>query len=1005
MSGFKLAEPFIDTSLNYTYTTEHILPDGKKKSTNYRDYRAFFEMDRHADFAVYAAVNGKQEACTIESDDALRSAFYRSRLLISTVDELVRVIKAVHIPDEEYDHGRPGVPFQKFGASRDRTRKILIGAWGAILNKNSLVYLNSTTNRLLVMIPTEFWTDVLDYCKTSDGRSRMNKDWFLDILLTYNDAWNHAIVDPVRRKTLLERCLNISLRWFRFKCLWSSTPANVEETDLPVEFGLFTRNEYDNILAKMPIPKDNDFLNRKRLAALKRLNPDSNWDDELEVQGDAKSESVARKRAKKEHEAKKQRSESEQGAHPPAPGPAPAPTPGASLAECDESAVQAVGDFSAGSVTEFFKRRREEASAVPDSADSTSAAKGPAGRPRVDLPAAHSVGEHLFNGGHYNFEDVSLTRDKLLRDAIRKSQQDDPYSLLMYTRDEAGKEALVDVQVITRALEGLLLRDDLPQVRDKIEHIAMNLAHGFQENVEKIAEEMAKEAIDATKLSCERRVRLIEEQKAKEIADIKRRSKEELEHNTLAVIKMRREFLARQYYKRNPTDPLPEGMVSTTDAAIDIKDKALRDQIKNDIESDLGVDSKIALHQRYMEEVISLKDRETAQWHRLQDEYAQTKKNIEQDLKQLRQEDLALRQQIDRLKTERDALEKIKDVSLQSVAQMREKMDDLTKNKLLKQARDCQLGEVFGESMEKQYHTVSDFTRARVLQWLEQDSIPLCRAALEHAVQGTVFSVAALESMGESPPADTAPLDSDVAQPGLSLLEDTRAYNRRVLWHQQSILESALEFNADFLCMKHDLFEPREQWKVIANDMNSLKTDMLSKLQTVKQTLTDMEGFMSVDNDMVDKINRSGKLRDTIEQFSVLHGEKLAELTKEAGCVFEAISRHMERFNEKHSEILVQSGVSRAVKDAHVKYTAAQKVLQAKVDETKARGYKDTNDEPCNFGMLFARLESLIEDITQQIVLCKESKNLPDVTQLTFRYDQLAACMASLRLVVHGLSR
>jgi len=192
---------------------------------------------------------------------------------------------------------------------------------------------------------------------------------------------------------------------------------------------------------------------------------------------------------------------------------------------------------------------------------------------------------------------------------------------------------------------------------------------------------------------------------------------------------------------------------------------------------------------------------------------------------------------------------------------------------------------------------------------------------------------------------------------------------------------------------------------VIAKDMNSLKTDMLSKLQTVKQTLTDMEGFLSVDNAMVDKINLSGKVRDTIEQFSVLHGEKLAELTKEAGCVFEAISRHMERFNEKHSEILVQSGVSRAVKDARAKYTNAQEVLQAKVDETKARGYKDTNDEPCNFGMLFARLESLIEDITQQIVLCKESKNLPDVTKLTLRYDQLAACMASLRLVVHGLSR
>lgn len=1026
MPSFNLAEPNINPSLNYTYTTEHILPDGKKKSTEYRDYRAFFQMDQHADFAGYAAVDGKQEACTIESDDALLSAFYRSKLLISTVDELVRVIKVVHVSDEEYAHGRPGVPFQKFGVCRDPSKKKLIGAWGAILNKSSWVALNFTAHRLLVMIPTDFWTKLLEYCNTDDGRGKMTKEWFLEILLRYNEAWNYAIVDPVRRNNLLEKCVNIALRWFRFKCLWSSTPAKVEDADLPVEFGIFSQEEYDYILAKMEVPKDNDCLKRKQVDAKRRVIP--NFDLVAELEGDVVLDSKDRKRSKKESDqgvnvasSLAHQSDTSFGHVGPAPESAcfsrvvmPAPSSGGSMPESaftgerDESALQAIADFSAGSVTDFFNRRRVEARAVPavpDSSDFTPAAKRPVGRPRMDLPAPHRVGEHLCNGGFYNFEDVSLTREILLRDAIRRSQQDDPHSLLMYSRDQDGNEAMVDVQVITRALEGLLLRDDLPQVRDKIEGIAMNLAVGFQENVEKIAEEMAREALDATKLLCERRVRLIEEQKALEIAEIKRQSKQEIEQNTLAAIKMRCEFFARQYYKKKPTDPLPEGMVFTKDPAMDISDKSLRDQIQKEIERDLDVDCKISTAQRYLEELISLKDRETAKMQRLEDEHAQTRRNIDHALKTSRQEVFALREEIDRLKRERDVLENSKDICLRDVAEMHKKMDDFTQKQLLENASNCQLGSLFVESTEKQYATVSEFTRARVLQWLEQDSIPLCRAALEHAMQGTVFNVAAMESMGESPPADTAPLDSDVAQPGLSLLEDTRAYNRRVLWHQQGVLESVLEFHSDFLRMDHNFLEPCDQWKVIAQDMDSLKTDMLNKLQAVKQTLTDMEGFLSVDDALTDKFNFCGKKGERMEKYSLRHGEKLAELTKEAGCVFDAISQHVQRFNEKHSEILVQSGVSRAVKDARAKYTAAQEVLQAKVDETKAKGFKDTNDELCNFGMLFARLESFIEEITEQILLCKESKNLPDVTQLTLRYDQLAACMASLQLVVQGLSR
>jgi hypothetical protein len=284
--------------------------------------------------------------------------------------------------------------------------------------------------------------------------------------------------------------------------------------------------------------------------------------------------------------------------------------------------------------------------------------------------------------------------------------------------------------------------------------------------------------------------------------------------------------------------------------------------------------------------------------------------------------------------------------------------------------------------------------------------VPLNSAVLQHAAEGTVFDVAAMESVGEPSPPDTAPMDSDAPQPGRTLLEDTQVYNRRVLWHQQEVLEQALEYNADVLHMEHNFVVPCKQWQVIANDMTALKNDMLERLRTLKESLKEMDGYLCTEEDILSGAAKTcDDYNGLIRRFSSKHGDKLAEVTKEAAAVFDAIAHHVQRFNEKHSEILVQSGVNRAVEDARAKYTALQEVMRAEIDETKARRYADTHDERCECLMLFDRVESIMEDITQQIVRCKGQRDLPDATHLGLRCDQLADCLGSLRLVVKDLQR
>lgn len=1026
--SFTLAQPYIE---DLTYTGYII--EGNKRSANPKDYEVLYHMDTDPDYTKYAAVGDKQEACTISNDADLMRAFYESKLLVSTLDELVRVIKVVHVPDNEHSDDRPGIPFQKVISLKDPKKESFNNAWGAILNRKAIRNMASNLQKLLINSNkelTSFWNDVLFQCSFHGGREQFDKRMFLKILLEHNPGWNKAIPDEHRRYMLLEKCFNLALRWTRFNALWSRIPQTIDEK-LAIQDGLFTKEEFFQILTFLE--GDMNSNERFKLAreeaqkskatedteAQKRVFGDS-LDDIIEVQDDEAS--CKKQRTERAGKDKGRSIEPSSGHAGPAPGSACYPYSDAQGLPHSSFNSKAWGFSTAGMqgmlcpqtwVVEGSESLPVQAG-FPRTEQRIASEAAPAqfprsrGRPRNDqrpsLPAqqeesaSQRIREHHWAGAHYDLG-VSLTHDKLLRDSIREAQLEEPYCLPLSWKDQEGNQEEVDVKVVTLALEGLLLRNDLPEVNRRIEGIAKHLAVGFQENTERIAVEMAREYVADEMDRCERHVQQIWQLSQTVI-------KQKVEEGVRASIKMRRELFARKFYKKKSGEPLPERRITSEEAQAELADKRLRNLIQVELELDLDVDRKISDEQRYLDELIAQRDAEKSKQQKYEEEQTQLMNTIADVVKKGREEAETLRQEIATLKRERDAIERAKTQALEDMQKMHEKLDALEKSKLLKKACDCQVGQVLDELGELKGHSISAFTRARVLEWLGQDVVPLNSAAVQHAAEGTVFDVAAMESVGEPSPPDTAPMDSDVPQSGRSLLEDTQVYNRRVLWHQQEVLEQALEYNADCLHMEHNFVYPLKQWQVIAKDMTAIKDDMLERLRTVKESLKEMDGYLCTNEDVLSgPAKQSVKCSDKISRFSSKHGDKLAELTNEAAAIFDAIAHYVQKFNEKHSEILVQSGVNRAVEDARAKYTALQEVLRAEIDETKARRYADTHDERCECLMLFDRVESIMEDITQQIVRCKDQKDLPDATHLGLRCDQLADCLGSLRLVLRDLQR
>lgn len=1072
MTSFTLAQPYIDGGL--TYKGSHIL-ENDKSSTNYQDYESLYRMDTDVDYAEYAAVGDKREACTILDDADLMRAFYESKLLVSTLDELVRVIKVVHVPDGEYSQHKPGIPFQKVvSIAKDKQKESFNNAWGAILNRNSIRNMASNLQRLLINSEeelTSFWNDVLEQCSFERGRELFEKRTFLEILLKHNSGWNQEILDEDRRYSLLEKCFNLALRWTRFPGLWSRIPQKIDEK-LSVTFGLFSEKEFWHILATMKgNMKSNKRIMNLRETAIKMIQDSetqwqkSQWgehlDENLECEEDGEHSNAKQQDNGKPTNAgpkpSRKRQKPDQGidvacehngdfTQPPFGHVGPAPG-----SECYRRREmqgwpcsgfnQEAWDFPRASMQGMFRSCADTRGPLPFGGEGPESLPVQAGFPRTDQYTASAAGaacvaqfprrrgrpphvppsslsaqqeesapqrirEHHWAGAHYNFQDVSLTKDKLLRDAIRKAQEEEPYCLPLSWRDQEGNQEEVDVKVVTLALEGLLLRKDLPEVNREIHGIAHHLAVGFQENTERIAAEMARDYVVDELERCDREVKLIRQLAKNEIDQVKKEVKQKIEEGVMAAIRMRREHFARQFYKLKSGEALPERRITPEEAQAELADKELMRRIQEEIQLDLDVDRKISVEQRFLDELVAERNAEQIKKEKYEEEQTKLMDTISDVVKEGRAKALALKEEIETLKRERNVIENAKTQALNDLMKMSEKLDELEKRKLLEKACDCQVGQILDELGTSKSHSVSAFTRAKVLEWLRNDVVPLNSVVVQQAVESTVFDTAAMESVCEPSPPDTAPMDSDAPQPGRSLLEDTQVYNRRVLWHQQEVLQQVLEYNADCLHMEHDFVAPCKQWQTIAKDMTALKNDMLQRLQTVKQSLSELDGFLCTDEDVLSGPSKQCDVWfDKIRRFSVKHGDKLAELTKEAGNVFDAIAHHMQKFNEKHSEILVQSGVNRAVEDARAKYTDLQKVLLANVDETKSKKYADTHDERCEVLLLFDRTESIMEDIIVQIQRCKGQRDLPDATQLGLRCDQLADCLGSLRLVLRDLQR
>jgi hypothetical protein len=84
-------------------------------------------------------------------------AFYESKLLVSTLDEFVRVIKVVHVSKEDYADDKPGVALQNFLCDQRSVQRVkFVKVLGAILNRHAVACMNNSAQKLLLMFKTEF---------------------------------------------------------------------------------------------------------------------------------------------------------------------------------------------------------------------------------------------------------------------------------------------------------------------------------------------------------------------------------------------------------------------------------------------------------------------------------------------------------------------------------------------------------------------------------------------------------------------------------------------------------------------------------------------------------------------------------------------------------------------------------------------------------------------------------------------------------------------------------